>query len=240
MQVYMGSEVTSIPKNFGEKMGRLKLRQSKLQLKQFDGSVIKTLGCFEEVFKMKSRFEVIPFVVVECINNHGLLGVGILRIDTSKLINFIKLEEPAIRLYEVSVQLKENSRRIYFQSYEVLVHLLPMVMVKRNKMIKQGILVKVSQGGSNWASPIVAICKTNGDLRICGYYKVDVNHQICLDAFPLPNTEMACHEFACMKVFAKIGLEFAYNQIKIDDYSQEVTMLNTSMFSKVDLSAIWN
>lgn len=78
--------------------------------------------------------------------------------------------------------------------------MLPLVVAKVNKMVEQGILEKVSQSGSNWASPIVAICKPNRDLRICSDYKVGVNHQICSDSFALPNIEKMCHEFGGMKV----------------------------------------
>ena len=46
-------------------------------------------------------------------------------------------------------------------------------------MIQQGILEKAPQGGSNCASPIVAIRKPDGDLRICEDYKIGVNCQIC-------------------------------------------------------------
>lgn len=51
IQVDMGSDVTLMPRNFWEKMGKSKLRKSNLNLKQFDGSVIKTLGSFKGTFE---------------------------------------------------------------------------------------------------------------------------------------------------------------------------------------------
>ena len=42
-----GSEVTLIPRNLWERIGKPILRKSSLLLRQFDGSVIKTLGYFE-------------------------------------------------------------------------------------------------------------------------------------------------------------------------------------------------
>ena len=68
-------------------------------------------------------------------------------------------------------------------------------------MIQQGILEKVTHGRSDWVSPIAAIKKTDGDIKIC-----DVNHQICLDSFPLPSIETASHKLVNMKHFAKIDL----------------------------------
>ena len=58
----------------------------------------------------------------------------------------------------------------------MLVHTLTMVVAKLKKIMKQGILKRVPQGGSSWKSPIVAIRKQNGDLRIYGDYKIGMNH----------------------------------------------------------------
>ena len=66
-------------------------------------------------------------------------------------------------------------------------------------MIQQGILEKVTHGESDWASPIVAIKKNDGDIRICGDYKIGANHPICSDSFLLPSIETPSHEFANMK-----------------------------------------
>ena len=83
-------------------------------------------------------------------------------------------------------------------------------------MIQSGILEKLSHEGSDWASQKVTIKKTDGDIRICGDYKIGVNYQICSDSFPLPSIKIASHELAKMKIFAKIDLKSAYNQIEID------------------------
>ena len=55
-------------------------------------------------------------------------------------------------------------------------------------MIQPGILEKVTHGGSDWASPIVTIKKTDRDIRICGNYKIGVNYKICSDSFSLQPT----------------------------------------------------
>lgn len=54
MQVDMGSDVTLIPKNFWQKVGKPKLRKSNRNLKQFDGSIIKTLESIEGHFDIKT------------------------------------------------------------------------------------------------------------------------------------------------------------------------------------------
>ncbi|XP_043555175.1 spermatogenesis-associated protein 6 isoform X4 [Chiloscyllium plagiosum] len=42
---------------------------------------------------------------------------------------------------------------------------------------------------SEWAAPIIPVLKTEGVLRICGYFKVTVNPVLCADQYPLPCIE---------------------------------------------------
>ena len=66
MQMDTGSEVTLIPRNFWEHIGKPTLWKSELLLHQFDGLVIKTLGYFEGSLELEDEFEVIPIVVTTC------------------------------------------------------------------------------------------------------------------------------------------------------------------------------
>ena len=54
-------------------------------------------------------------------------------------------------------------------------------------MQKEGIIKKIKH--SEWAAPIVAVLKKNGCFRICGDYKVTINHNLAVDQYPLPGTE---------------------------------------------------
>ena len=86
-QMDVGSEVTFIPSHFWERIGKLTLRKSSLLLRQFDRSDIKTLGYFE------GSLEVISIIVTTCKKNHGLLGNDALKINSTKLINEMKIEK---------------------------------------------------------------------------------------------------------------------------------------------------
>ena len=81
------------------------------------------------------------------------------------------------------------------------------------------------QGGSEWASPIVVLRKSDGNIRISGDYKRGVNHKVCSDSYLIPNVEVAIHVLAGMSVFTKIDLKTAYHQIPIDDNFKEVTTI---------------
>ena len=92
-------------------------------------------------------------------------------------------------------------------------------------MDREGILEVVPEGGSEWASPIVAIRKPNGNIR--ADYKVGVNSKICNDYFPLPQVETAFSSMAGIYFFSKIDLSNAYFQIMLDKDSRNVTTTAT-------------
>ena len=83
-----------IPRNFWERIRKPTLWKSSLQLHQFDGSIIKTLGYFEGSLELEDKFEVILISVTICKKkNHGLLGNEVFNISSTKLINEIKMEK---------------------------------------------------------------------------------------------------------------------------------------------------
>ena len=77
-----------------------------------------------------------------------------------------------------------------------------------------------------WASPIVVLRKSDGDIRIRGDYKIDVNHKVYSDSYPIRNVEVAFHALADMSIFTKIDLKMAHHQIPTDNNFKVVTTIN--------------
>ena len=71
-------------------MGKPKLRNLKLKL--YYGTGIKVISTFDGTFEKEKRFERILIVVAVCNKHHGLLGIDVWKVDTTKLINSIKVE----------------------------------------------------------------------------------------------------------------------------------------------------
>ena len=92
MQIDTGSDIALIPVNFWRDLGKPRFKKSALQLKQLDGTIIKTLGTLETTFETKNRFEIIPITVVACTKNHRLLGIDVVKVDTSALVNPMESE----------------------------------------------------------------------------------------------------------------------------------------------------
>ena len=56
-----------------------------------------------------------------------------------------------------------------------------------DRLEKLGVVKKVER--SDWASPVVCVPKKDGSIRICGDFKVSVNHVLLDIPYPLPHTE---------------------------------------------------
>ena len=96
-----------------------------------------------------------------------------------KLINEIKWKNWKVKKnYKVSLKWKENVTP-YYEAQKLPVHLLPLVVAKLRKSIEQDLLEHVHPGGSKWISLIVVLRKSDGDIRICGDYKIGMNHKVC-------------------------------------------------------------
>ena len=70
---------------------------------------------------------------------------------------------------------------------------------------------------SDWATPLVAVPKSDGNVRLCGDYSKTTNPVLKTDQYPLPHPEdlMSCVTGDCK--FSKLDLPSAYQQIILDE-----------------------
>ena len=77
-----------------------------------------------------------------------------------------------------------------------------------DNLVESGALEKVSH--NEWATPIIPVPKPNGNVRICGDFKVTVNPVLESDKYPLPRTEDIFASLSEGQMVSKIGLIIAY------------------------------
>ena len=99
------------------------------------------------------------------------------------------------------------------------------VELELQRLEEQGIISPVTH--SDWAAPIVPVMKQNGNVRICGDYRVTVNQAIKIDSYPLPRIEELFAKLSGGKYFSKLDLSQAYLQLQLDDDSKKLVTVNT-------------
>ncbi|KAJ8355303.1 hypothetical protein AAFF_G00071740 [Aldrovandia affinis] len=88
-----------------------------------------------------------------------------------------------------------------------------------------GIISKTDR--SEWAAPIVVVPKADKSIRICGDYKVTMNQSVEEETYPLPNAEDLFATLAGGKLFTKLDLPHAYQQLELDKDSGRYLTVNT-------------
>ena len=92
-------------------------------------------------------------------------------------------------------------------------------------MEKTGVLEHVSH--SQWAAPIVQVPKKDGQIRICGDFKVTVNSVLQVDQYLLPKPEDLFATLVGGQKFTKLDLRQAYQQMPLEETSKELVTINT-------------
>ena len=100
------------------------------------------------------------------------------------------------------------------------------VEAELDHLVSEGTLEPVQY--SDWAAPIVVVLKSNKtSVRICGDFKQTINPVSKLDKYPIPKVEDLFASLSGSRVFSKIDLSQAYQQLPLDEESQKLAVINT-------------
>ena len=81
---------------------------------------------------------------------------------------------------------------------------------------------------SSWASPIHAVKKSDGSWRVCGDFR-RINTVTQLDRYPLPTLSSFNERLVGCTVFSKVDLKQAFQQVCVEESSQEKTAIITTL-----------
>ena len=95
-----------------------------------------------------------------------------------------------------------------------------------DRLQQEGIIRQINR--SEWASPIVIVRKADGSIRVCGDYKVSVNPYLETECYPMPNPQDLFSTLAGGRVFTRLDMKQAYQQMKISPDSRAYLTINTS------------
>ncbi|XP_040195388.1 uncharacterized protein K02A2.6-like, partial [Rana temporaria] len=143
-------------------------------------------------------------------------------------------------------KLKPNAQPKFFKARTVPFALRAGVEAELSRLEEQGVISKVEH--SEWASPVVPVKKSNGDLRICGDFRMALNSQLEIDQYPLPRVDDIFASLAGGQKFTKLDLKQAYLQFEVHPSSRKFLTINTHkglyqynrmVFGVASAPAIW-
>ncbi|XP_071580257.1 uncharacterized protein [Temnothorax nylanderi] len=82
---------------------------------------------------------------------------------------------------------------------------------------------------SEWGTPVVSIVKGNGAIRLCGNFKVTLNKVLKVDQFPLPRVEEVLDVLRGGRVFTKLDLSEAYQQLPLTERAKKLVVISTHL-----------
>ena len=101
-----------------------------------------------------------------------------------------------------------------------------MVEDELERLVEEGTLKPVDY--AEWAAPIVAVLKSDRkSAQVCGDFRMTVNPVSKLHRYPLPKVDDLFATLSEGKVFTKIDLIQAYQQLKLNPQSQKYLVINT-------------
>jgi hypothetical protein len=251
MDVDTGASLTVIPAHiFRRVLTHVQLQKSNVKLQTYSGEALTVKGEAFVPIRYGDQTAHEKMVVVEVKNKPAVLGrnwLAHIRLDWHKLFKverqpetdkthsteytakYSQLFEPgmgSLNGYEASITLKPGSVPKFHRPRPVPYALQQKVDEELDRLQKEGILQSVDR--SEWASPIVVVRKANGSVRVCGDYKVSINPYLETERYPMPNPQDLFSTLAGGKVFTRLDMKQAYQQMKVSPDSQEYLTINTS------------
>lgn len=240
-QIDTGSAITAMGWDLAKNLLKVKeadLAPCNIRLRVYNNEIITPMGCISVEVNESLNLTLYIFVNAgpPIVGRDWLESLGIL----NNIINHVELDVEPIKLFEkyksvfsdtigtyhreVSLKMKPESRPIFFKPRPLPFSMKEKVSTEIDKLVKEGVLVEVES--SDWATPIVAIPKTNGRVRICGDYKVTLNQNLIVDKHPVPRINDLISSISG-STFAKLDMAEAYLQIPLCKESQLLTTIST-------------
>lgn len=143
----------------------------------------------------------------------------------SKYENLFKYGLGKVQVVQAKLYIDENSQPRYFKARPVAYSMRDKIQTELDRLVCEGIIQPVQF--SEWATPIVPITKPDGNIRICGDYKVTINQIAKFDNYPIPKTEDLYATQGGGQEFTKLDLSQAYQQLELETESRKYTTINT-------------
>lgn len=123
--------------------------------------------------------------------------------------------------FQLHLHIDESATPVAQAPRRILFHIRKAVQAKLDELETLGIIEPV-KGPTPWVSPLVAVPKPNGDIRICVDMR-QANSAIVRERHPIPTVEETLQELHGATIFSKLDLRSGYHQIELHPESRPIT-----------------
>ena len=246
MELDTGAAVSVISESmFHSLLGKsIELQPSTTTLRTYLGRELPILGTAQVEVQYESQQATLPVFVIKG-EGTSLLGRNWLKeiklnwstiswVDTENSVQqlldkhsrLFRSELGTLQGMQAKISVPENAQPRFYKPRPVAYSLKHKVEEELDRLQKEGVIKQVQF--SDWAAPIVPVTKADGTIRICGDYKVTVNTVSKLDHYPLPKVNDLFTAMSGGKLFTKLDLSHAYQQLLLSEDSKKYTTINTS------------
>ena len=246
MELDTGAAVTIISeKHYQEHFASTHLQKSELLLKTYSGERLSVIGTMDAKVQYEQQTQELPLTVVagdgpcmlswdwlqhltlnwkeiKAVSKHAM---GSLEYLLDKYGDLFKDELGTIKSFQAELHVNPEVRPKFFKPRSVPYALREPIEEELDRLEREGIIDKVTH--SEWATPLVAVPKPDGRVRLCGDFKVTVNPSLSVDQYPLPKVEDLLATLANGKKFTKLDLTQAYLQLALHPESKKYCTRNT-------------
>lgn len=234
-----GSPITILPyRLYCNKFSTFKLLPEKENIKGITGHSLPVVGTFECTVTVKNRTCQLRFTVAKgtpCIL--GLDSLGIIKENIvfhitkpqklpNELFNMVAKcgdAQGGMTISPRSIECKGDAK--FFKARHIPYGLRDAVQAHIKQLVEEGVIESVQS--SRWASPIVVVTKSNGQLRMCGDYRISVNRCLHNVATTTMEPEAIFAQVKGSQFFSKIDLKNAFLQVPLTEEAKELTVINT-------------
>ena len=248
MELDTGSAFTIIPRSIYEKhLQHCKLHTSHVVFKSYTGHKVTCIGETEVKVSLDGTDAMMKIHVVD-VEGPALMGrEWLARFNLNwrdikhfttvgsseqKLADLLKQHREVfstglgkLKNEKAHLTLKENAIPRFMKPYPVAYAKRVAVDAELERLQKAGVLIPVDY--SEWATPVVAVEKSDGGIRLCGNFKCTLNQCLEVDTYPMPVIQDVFDKLAGGTKFTEIDLAHAYQQVEMDEESQKLLVINT-------------
>ncbi|XP_026574490.1 uncharacterized protein K02A2.6-like, partial [Pseudonaja textilis] len=247
MEVDSGSSLSMVSwktlKQLIPNIRRQDLSSQRLILKDYQGNRIPVAGTRHFQVSFKGHNAILPLTIVDR-DRPSLLGLqwfaplgirmaGIHHTEdddweAALVHDFREVFNESLGKYKgspISFNLRPDIAPIRLKPHRVPFALKSKIDEQLDKLIAQGVLEPIDH--ARWETPIVTPIKPDGSIRICGDYKATLNHALQQSAYPVPVVQHLLHSLGGGKIFTKLDLAQAYQQLPVDPETAEAQTIVT-------------